>query len=158
MLPPSRIRPPSRSPAPYRPLARLVLLLGGLFLIAPGCAQQPHEPGQAHDPVRTVHRAQPVTGQPTTEQPATGQPTTEQPATGQPPRAETPAESCSPAGSHTGPVVRQHARTPVFATAAPDTTTAHAPPPAEAVRTAPAELRRSTSGRFTLCRLCRLRT
>ncbi|MCX4584065.1 hypothetical protein [Streptomyces sp. NBC_01481] len=135
MLSSSRTRPLSNSPVQYRLLA---LLLSGLLLIVFDCVQLLHEPGQAHGPVRTVYGAQP--------------------GDEQVPRAEAPADSCSPAGSGVESAGRQSTRTPGLTAGAPEAAATHAAAPGKDFWPASTGLRTSTSGRLTLCSLCRWRT
>lgn len=133
MLSSSRTRPLSNPPAQCRLLA---LLLVGLLLIVVNCAQLLHEPGGAHGPARTVSASQS--------------------ATEQVPRAETPADSCSPVGSGAELAGRQPTPTP--GSAAAEAAVTHAAAPGEDLRPVSTGLRTSMSGRLTLCSLCRWRT
>ncbi|MBT2492853.1 hypothetical protein J7E96_30955 [Streptomyces sp. ISL-96] len=139
MPPPSRIRPrPAASPAQRR---LLTLLLSGLLLLVLDCARLLHEFGGAHGAVRTVAGARQSTEHVS-------------------PAAVTPADSssCSPTGSDVEPAVRQQTRKPMPAAAVPEAAATRSTAPPGSERPAVQEARRTMSGRFTLCTLCRWRT
>ncbi|MET7714450.1 hypothetical protein [Streptomyces sp. NPDC005407] len=136
MLPSSRIRPIPAASVQGRLLA---LLLSGLLMIVLDCALLLHESGHAHGAAHTF------SGAPQGIE--------------QVPRAAAPADSsCSPTGSDVELAGRQQVSTPVSAAAAPEARATRATVSDGGVRPVSGEARRATSGRFTLCALCRWRT
>ncbi|MCX4825236.1 hypothetical protein OG883_36340 [Streptomyces sp. NBC_01142] len=138
MLSTSRVRSLSVASSPVQ-CRLLALLLSGLLLIVLDCALLLHGPGHAHDSVRTVSGAQQDTGQV--------------------PRAAAPADSsCAPSGADMEVTGRQQGRTQMSAAVTTEASATRAAAPGGSARPASGETRRSTSGRSTLCALCRWRT
>lgn len=116
----------------------MALLLSGLLLSILGCALPLHEPSDAHGVPRAVSAAQQ--------------------GVEQLPHAAAPADSsCSPAGADTAVVAGQQTRTPTSAAPAPEATTGCPPSPDAGLRRAQVAAPGTSSGRSTLCSLCRWR-